>query len=150
MVKHIGDALDATFAALADPTRRALLAHLARAGETPVSGLARPFRMSLPAVSKHLSVLERAGLVLRRRDGRVRRCRLVARPMREADAWIARYRRFWEHQFDRLARYLDQAHPEENAAWLPPLKPPRSPSGLPAPSRRRAKRSSAPGRIRKR
>jgi DNA-binding transcriptional ArsR family regulator len=150
MVKYEGDALDATFAALADPTRRAMLAHLARDGETPVSALAYPFRMSLPAVSKHLRVLEHAGLVVRRRDGRVRRCRLVARPMREADAWIARYRRFWEHQFDRLARYLDQSHPEENAAWPPLPKPPLSPSDSAAASPRRARRSSAPGRIRKR
>src|SRR5262249_30287474 len=99
-------ALDATFAALADPTRRAILARLAR-GQTSVSELAAPFAMSLPAVSKHLSVLEGAGLLTRERDGRVRRCRLEPRPLQSAADWIASYRRFWEQQFDALARYLD-------------------------------------------
>lgn len=107
MVKHSTAALDATFAALSNRTRRAMLARLTR-GVTTVSRLAEPFAMSLPAVSKHLAVLERAGLVVRRRDGRVRRCALVARPMREAERWIAQYRRFWEHHLDRLARYLGE------------------------------------------
>jgi DNA-binding transcriptional ArsR family regulator len=96
MVNHEA-VLSDTFAALADPTRRAILARL-RAGEASVGELAHPFRMSLPAISKHLRVLERAGLLERRRQGRRRRCRLVARPMREAAAWINRYRRFWEQQ----------------------------------------------------
>jgi DNA-binding transcriptional ArsR family regulator len=148
MVKYNSTALDATFAALADPTRRAMLARLAH-GETTVGVLARPFRMSLPAISRHLSVLERAGLIHRRKDGRVRRCRLIIRPMREADAWITRYRRFWEHQFDRLARYLDATHSEETAAWPPHPKPPQSPSGSAASSRGLARRSSGRGRRRR-
>jgi len=100
MVNHEA-VLSDTFAALADPTRRAILARL-RAGEASVGELAHPFRVSLPAISKHLRVLERAGLLERRRQGRRRRCRLIARPMREAAAWINRYRRFWKQQFDRL------------------------------------------------
>lgn len=98
-------ALDATFAALADPTRRAILARLAR-GEASVTALAAPFRMSLPAVSKHLRVLERAGLLARSREGRVHRLRLEAAPLRAAEEWIASYRRFWEQSFDRLDEYL--------------------------------------------
>jgi DNA-binding transcriptional ArsR family regulator len=150
MVKYQSADLDRTFAALADPTRRAMLTRLA-AGDQTVGALARPFGISLPAISRHLRVLERAGLVQRRKDGRVRRCRLVVRPMRQADAWIARYRRFWEHQFDRLARYLDETTEKENVTWPPPPppKPPRSPSGSPAPSRRRAKQSSGRGRPRR-
>jgi DNA-binding transcriptional ArsR family regulator len=97
--------LDATFAALADPTRRAILARLAT-GETSVTELARPFEMSLPAVSKHLKVLERAGLIRRGRDAQWRPCRLEAGPLREVADWIAHYRRFWEERFDRLDVYL--------------------------------------------
>lgn len=100
-------ALDLTFGALADPTRRALLARLA-AGEATVGELAEPFDVSRPAISKHLSVLERAGLVRRAPDGRMTRCSLDARPMQEAADWVDRYRRYWEEQFDALARYLDQ------------------------------------------
>jgi DNA-binding transcriptional ArsR family regulator len=147
MVKS-GGSLDATFAALADPTRRAILHRLA-AGETTVGALARPFHISLPAISKHLRVLERAGLLVRRRDGRVRRCRLVVRPMRAADAWIARYRRFWEHHLDRLARYLGAPSPQEDSAWPPHPKPAPAPSGSRVSSPRRATRSSAPGRRRR-
>jgi len=110
MVKSESTVLDATFAALSDPTRRAILGRLAQ-GETSIGRLAEPFRMSLPAISKHLSVLERAGLVRRRRTGRVRRVSLTPRPMRAAADWIERYRRYWELQFDQLARYLEQ-HPE--------------------------------------
>lgn len=98
--------LDRTFAALADPTRRAILTRLA-SGEASVGDLARPFRISRPAISKHLRVLERAGLVTRTRDGRVSRCRLNAAPMRTAAEWVARYRRFWEGRLDRLASYLE-------------------------------------------
>ena len=93
--------LDATFAALADPTRRAILARLAL-GETSVSELAQPFKMSLPAVSKHLKVLENAGLVSRGRDRQWRPCKLSAGPMKEAADWMEHYRRFWEQSFDRL------------------------------------------------
>jgi DNA-binding transcriptional ArsR family regulator len=99
-------ALDLTFAALADPTRRALLARLA-SGEATVGELAEPFDVSRPAISKHLNVLERAGLVQRTPDGRMTRCSLDARPMQEAADWVDRYRRYWEAQFDALARYLD-------------------------------------------
>ncbi len=108
--------LDATFRALADPTRRAILAALAR-GQTPVSVLAAPHRMSLPAVMKHLQVLERAGLVRQRKRGRVRHCRLSAQPLKQADAWLSRYRMFWEKQFDALDRYLTKPHSTEGRAW---------------------------------
>src|SRR3954452_16125198 len=93
--------LDATFAALADPTRRAILARLA-AGEATVTELAAPFRMSQPAISKHLKVLERAGLVSRGRDAQRRPCRLEARPLAEANAWLEGYRQLWEGNFRRL------------------------------------------------
>jgi DNA-binding transcriptional ArsR family regulator len=99
--------LDATFAALADPTRRAILARLAE-GEVSVTDLAAPFDMSLPAISKHLKVLERAGLVIRGRDAQWRPCRLDARPLREVAVYLERYRRFWEDSFDALDGYLEQ------------------------------------------
>jgi DNA-binding transcriptional ArsR family regulator len=105
MVKYSERALDATFAALSDATRRGILARLAQ-GEASVSDLAAPYDISLPAVSKHLRVLERAKLVARRKEGRVNRCRLVAAPMKDAAEWIERYRQFWEEQFDALARFL--------------------------------------------
>lgn len=100
--------LDATFAALSDPTRRAILARLA-AGQCSVSELAAPFDASLPAISKHLRVLENAGLVVRRREGRVRRCRLRPAPLMKAADWILRNRRFWEERFDALEGFLKQA-----------------------------------------
>jgi DNA-binding transcriptional ArsR family regulator len=107
--------LDATFRALADPTRRAIVAALAR-GQASVTELARPHRMSLPAVMKHLRVLQRAGLVTQRKHGRTRHCRLAARPLKKAEAWISQYRAFWEMQFDALDRYLAQ-QPTEDSAW---------------------------------
>ncbi|HUE23312.1 MAG TPA: metalloregulator ArsR/SmtB family transcription factor [Bryobacteraceae bacterium] len=113
MVKHSQSHLDATFAALSDATRRGILARLA-AGETSVSELAAPYRMSLPAVSKHLRVLESARLIVRRKHGRVYRCRLSAQPMRSASEWIAQYRRFWENQFDALSAYLEKTQNPEN------------------------------------
>ena len=97
--------LDAVFSALADPTRRAIVVRLAER-EASVSELARPFDMSLPAVTKHLAVLERAGLLERRKQGRVRHCRLVAEPMRAADDWLSTYRGFWERRLDSLADHL--------------------------------------------
>lgn len=100
------DRLDRTFAALADPTRRAILARLAE-GERTVGDLARPFEISRPAISKHLRVLERAGLVRRARDGRLSRCGLDASPMRDAAEWVEEYRKIWECQLDALARYLE-------------------------------------------
>lgn len=99
------DHLSATFAALADPTRRAILARLAF-GETSVLKLAEPFAMSLPAVSKHLKVLERAGLITRSRDAQMRPCRIDARALKEADDWLGEYRRLWEERLDRLDDYL--------------------------------------------
>jgi DNA-binding transcriptional ArsR family regulator len=97
--------LDATFSALADPTRRAILARLAL-GETPVMELAKPFAMSLPAVSKHLKVLERAGLITRGREAQWRPCRIEPRALREVDDWLEHYRRFYDESFDRLDDYL--------------------------------------------
>jgi DNA-binding transcriptional ArsR family regulator len=97
--------LDATFAALADPTRRAILTRL-RLGEAYVTELAEPFAMSLPAVSKHLKVLENAGLIVRGREAQWRPCRLQAGPLKEAAAWIEDYRRFWEERYDRLEDLL--------------------------------------------
>ena len=99
------DHLSTTFAALSDPTRRAILARLA-AGEASVTELAEPFAMSLPAISKHLKVLERAGLIARGREAQWRPCRLEAGPLRGAADWLERYRRFWEQGFDRLEDYL--------------------------------------------
>ena len=99
------DHLSTTFAALADPTRRAILARLAT-GEASVTELAEPFEMSLPAVSKHLKVLERAGLIARGRQAQWRPCRLDAVPLRDAADWLERYRRFWEQSLDRLEHYL--------------------------------------------
>jgi DNA-binding transcriptional ArsR family regulator len=101
------DTLDATFAALADPTRRAILARLA-SGEASVNELAEPFDMTLPGVSKHLKVLERAGLISRGRVAQSRPCRLEAAPLREAADWVEGYRRFWEGSFDRLEDYLTE------------------------------------------
>ena len=104
--------LDRTFAALSDPTRRRILEHLAK-GDRCVTDLAKPYRMSLPAVSKHLRVLERAGLVRRQRNGRVHQLHLEAEPMREAQQWIEEYRRFWEGNLDRLDTYLKQLQTTE-------------------------------------
>jgi DNA-binding transcriptional ArsR family regulator len=99
------DRLDATFSALADPTRRAILARLA-SGETSVSELAKPFEISMPAISKHLKVLQRAGLIERGRQAQWRPCRLAAGPLKDASDWLEHYRRFWEEAFDRLEDYL--------------------------------------------
>ena len=99
--------LNATFAALADPTRRAILAHLA-SGEASVTDLARPFAISQPAISKHLRVLERAGLISRRRDAQRRPCRIEAKPLAEASVWLEGYRRFWESSFQRLDAVLEE------------------------------------------
>src|SRR4051794_23258165 len=99
--------LDATFAALSDPTRRAILARLAK-GEATVNELVAPFRLSQPAISKHLKVLEKAGLITRGRDAQRRPCRIEARPLAEADAWLEGYRKIWEANFDRLDALLDE------------------------------------------
>ncbi len=99
------DRLSATFAALADPTRRAILARLS-SGEATVTELARPFDMSLPAISKHLKVLQRAGLIARGREAQWRPCRIEAGPLKDLADWVQQYRRFWEASFDRLDDYL--------------------------------------------
>ena len=106
------DQLSATFAALADPTRRAILARLAT-GQCSVTELAEPFEMSLPAVSKHLRVLERAGLIARGREAQWRPCRLEAGPLKEVADWTERYRRLWEQRLDRLETYLEQLKAKE-------------------------------------
>jgi DNA-binding transcriptional ArsR family regulator len=118
------DVLSLTFAALADPTRRAILARLA-SGEATVGELAKPFAMSLPAVSKHLSVLERAGLVARGREAQWRPVRLQAGPLREAADWVERYRPFWEQSFDRLDAYLETLQAKEKKRGRKPNKPKR-------------------------
>ena len=114
------DSISSTFAALADPTRRAILARLAL-GETSVTELAEPFEMSMPAVSKHLRVLERAGLITRGREAQWRPCKLKAEPLREAAGWLEEYRQFWEQSFDRLDEYLQrlQAEAKQNHASKP-------------------------------
>ena len=106
------DQLSNTFAALADPTRRAILARLL-SGERSVTELAEPFNMSMPAVSKHLRVLERAGLIARRRDAQWRRCRIDAGPLKEVASWTERYRHIWEERLDRLDRYLQHVTTKE-------------------------------------
>jgi DNA-binding transcriptional ArsR family regulator len=112
MVKHSPKLLNRTFAALADPTRRSILEHLAQ-GDRCVTDLAKPHRMSLPAVSKHLRVLERAGLIRRQRRGRVHQLNLEAEPMKQASLWIEEYRRFWEANLDRLDDYLKKLQATE-------------------------------------
>ncbi len=116
------DHLDATFSALADPTRRAILARLA-SGEASVQELAEPFDVSLPAISRHLKVLERAGLIARGRDAQRRPCRLTAAPLRDVAEWAERYRRFWEESFDRLDDYLRELQRAEGKPAAPKEKP---------------------------
>ena len=108
------DQLSATFAALADPTRRAILARLT-SGEASVTELAEPFDMSMPAISKHLKVLERAGLVARSRDAQWRPCRLEPAPLKEIATWVESYRRFWDESFDRLDEYLRELQTKEKS-----------------------------------
>jgi DNA-binding transcriptional ArsR family regulator len=114
MVKYSSKNLNRTFAALADPTRRRILAHLAR-GNYRVTHLARPHAMSLPAVSKHLRVLEQAGLLRRRRYGRVHEMELNAEPLKKAALWVEEYRKFWEGSLDRLAAYLEKTNKPKRA-----------------------------------
>jgi DNA-binding transcriptional ArsR family regulator len=109
------DPISSTFSALADPTRRAILARLAL-GETSVTELAEPFEMSMPAVSKHLRVLETAGLITRGREAQWRPCKLKPEPLREAAAWLDEYRQFWEQSFDRLDDYLKKLQAKEKRA----------------------------------
>jgi DNA-binding transcriptional ArsR family regulator len=107
------DSLSVTLAALADPTRRAILAQLAQ-GEATVTELAEPFEISLPAVSKHLKVLERAHLITRSRDAQWRPCRLNPEPLKDLADWLEHYRQFWEHRFDRLDAYLQELQAQES------------------------------------
>jgi len=146
MVKYGEPALDHTFAALSDPTRRAILAQLAR-GECSVTQLASRFEISLPGVTKHLRVLESAGLLRSTKLGRVRRCRLRPEPMKDAAEWIQFYRRFWEDQFESLAEFIEEMK-KEDASWRPRvsrLKSSKSAGRLP----RRRRKSSRRGRNRK-
>lgn len=113
MVNSRSRQLDEVFFSLSDPTRRQMLARLAN-GDKSVGELSEPFKVSAPAVSKHLRVLERAGLITQERTGRIRRCHLVAHPLQEAAAWVEKYRRFWETQLDELAEYLE--HPQQKDA----------------------------------
>jgi DNA-binding transcriptional ArsR family regulator len=138
MVNYSTTPLDATFGALADPTRRAILARLAQ-GEAMVTELAEPFRVSLPAISKHVRVLESAGLLEREINGRVHRCRLAAKPMKKAAAWIEQYRSFWESQFDALAKYLETTARKEKQTWQAQSNAKRT----------RASRSKSAGRLRR-
>jgi DNA-binding transcriptional ArsR family regulator len=108
----LADQLSSTFAALADPTRRAILTKLSK-GDRSVSDLAEPFDMSLPAISKHLKVLEKAGLIQRSRDAQYRPCKLNAKPLREAAKWVEQYRQFWEERLDRLDDYLAELQGKE-------------------------------------
>src|SRR5450631_259463 len=140
MVYYSPATLDRTFAALADPTRRALLARLSEADGISVSELAKPFAMSLPAVMKHLDVLSDAGLVARTKTGRTVACRLRAEPMEHANNWLNRYQRFWTERLDQLAAFLEEE-------TCPPSPSPASPSS--AGSTRRRRKSSPPGSTRK-
>jgi DNA-binding transcriptional ArsR family regulator len=142
MVYYSTNPLDRTFAALADPTRRALLARLRQTDGLSVSALAEPFAMSLPAVMKHLDVLSDAGLVTRAKSGRTVSCRLRAEPMHEANEWLNRYQRFWSDRLDQLAAFL-----EEKTCPPPPPSNRASPSSDVSTPRRR--KSSPPGPIRK-
>lgn len=138
MVNLQSPVLDRTFAALADPTRRALLARLDAQGGVSVSDLARPFPVSLPAIMKHLDVLADAGLVTRKKTGRTVTCQLKAEPMEQAMNWLAKYERYWTEQLDRLAAFV------EDDSWQ---ASPASPSS--ATSKRRRKKSTKPGPSRK-
>ncbi|MGH9597141.1 MAG: ArsR/SmtB family transcription factor [Edaphobacter sp.] len=130
MVKYSGN-LDTTFAALSDPTRRAILTTLQR-GSASVTELARPHDISMPAILKHLNVLERAGLTEQKKTGRVRMCRLTVAPMQQAADWLSLYRVFWENQLDNLGRFLELTGPakknnqENKACRKPPSRPRRS------------------------
>lgn len=141
MVKYIDTGLDRTFAALADPTRRALIAKLNQRDDISVSELAKPFPVSLPAIMKHLDVLSDAGLITRTKTGRTVSCRLAAEPMQEAVDWLNRYQRFWSERLDRLAAFL-----EEESCPLPPVSSPNQVSPSSGGSRPRRPKSTPPER----
>jgi DNA-binding transcriptional ArsR family regulator len=148
MVKYQDALLDRTFAALADPTRRALLARLDGTHGMSVSELAQPFSMSLPAIMKHLGVLSDAGLITRSKSGRTVECQLTAQPMEQAMQWLNRYQRFWSEQLDRLAAFV-----EEDPWPSSPAQPKISQRGRASPSNvvsmRRRRKSTPPGPTRK-
>jgi DNA-binding transcriptional ArsR family regulator len=150
MVKFSDPALDRTFAALSDPTRRALVMRLAGQPDISVSELAVPFSMSLPAVMKHLNVLSDAGLVERTKTGRTVACRLDAEPMRDAFEWLNRYEKFWTQRLDRLAAFLDEeeSQPQKEQSW-PPQQPPSQASPSSAASKLRRRKSTRRGPTRK-
>jgi DNA-binding transcriptional ArsR family regulator len=125
MVKYSAS-LDSTFSALADPTRRAILATL-MLGQASITQLAKPHRMSLPAVMKHLRVLEHAGLVTQKKSGRIRHCQLAADPLKDAEQWIRQYRTFWEGQFASLDRFLSQEEDKGGTQKWPPRNLSRKP-----------------------
>src|SRR5688572_30887967 len=150
MVKYQDRALDRTFAALSDPTRRAIVAQLSAGEHLSVSELAKPFPVSLPAVMKHLDVLSEAGLVTRTKTGRVVACEFQAAPMEEAMEWLNRYLRFWNQQLDRLAAFVEEKPCPP--AHRPPARPQAKPSSQASPSNvvsmPRRKRSTRRGRTR--
>jgi len=148
MVKYNDETLDRTFAALADPTRRELLARLGGSETLSVSELAQPFAMSLPAIMKHLDVLSDAGLIEREKTGRVVACRLTAKPMEQAMDWLNRYQRFWSDNLDRLAAFLEEDQWPNHQA--PPSMPQDRASLSSATSARVPKKSTLRGPTRKR
>jgi DNA-binding transcriptional ArsR family regulator len=150
MVKYREATLDHTFAALADPTRRALLARLGKQDDISVSELAQPFAMSLPAIMKHLDVLSDAGLIAREKTGRTVACRLTAKPMEQAMDWLNRYARFWSESLDRLAAFVEE---DQWPSHQPQPATPSSPRGRASPSNvvsmPRQRKSTRRGRTRK-
>ena len=145
MVNYRNDVLDRVFSALADPTRRALVARLEQKESVTVSELARPFPVSLPAIMKHLDVLSDAGLVARSKTGRTVSCRLTARPMEQAMAWLDRYQRFWSDRLDRLAAFVE----EDSWPNPPQPSPPGRASRSNVVSMPRRRKSGLPGPVRK-
>ncbi len=150
MVKYSSETLDRTFAALADPTRRALLAQLQGRASLSVSELAQPFAMSLPAIMKHLDVLSDAGLIAREKTGRTVACRLTARPMEQAMDWLSRYQRFWSDTLDRLAAFVEEEQwPANQAPPAPPVSSRSRASPSSVGSMRHRKKSTPRGPTRK-
>jgi DNA-binding transcriptional ArsR family regulator len=150
MVRFYEPTLDRTFAALADPTRRALLAQLDERPNLSVSELARPFPVTLPAVMKHLDVLSEAGLITRVKTGRTVTCRLNAAPMREAVTWLSRYQRFWSAQLDRLIAFVEDDTCSAQGQATPQLSPQISPQASRPISSRASSSSAASARPRRR
>jgi DNA-binding transcriptional ArsR family regulator len=149
MVKYQDGALDRTFAALADPTRRALLARLVSQDGISVSELAQPFSMSLPAIMKHLDVLSDAGLIARAKTGRTVACRLTASPMEQAMDWLNRYQRFWSDNLDRLAAFVEEEKWQHPAQPATPVSSPAPASASRAVSAPRRRKSTPRGPTRK-